>query len=109
MDSPLNSAARVGGVAMIRYLVDHGADVNLHTPTNNTPLTSAIKSFNPEVVKLLLEEGANPNLPRSSDYFPPLNEVIRSINPLTVPPYRLDNMFRILELLFKYGVDDANW
>lgn len=109
MGSPLNSAARVGDVAMIRYLVDQGADVNLRTWTDNTPLCSAINSFNPEAVKILLEEGADPNLPRTRvGNFPPLYEAIYAISVVNKDQIQRNNMYEIIDLLFQYGVDDMN-
>ncbi len=107
--SPLNSAAQAGDVTMIRYLLGQGADLNSRTWTENTPLNSAIRSFSLKAVRLLLEKGADPNLRRtrvSVGNYTPLKEAVRSIGPMTEKQSQLDNMYRILELLFKYGAGD---
>ncbi len=125
--TPLASASLVGDVLMMRYLLGQGADINLRTDNAITPLSSAIKSSNPKAVKLLLEKGADPNLPRSrvniapaddagssstksqSGTSPPLYEAIRGVGPLVVAQSELNNMYRIIELLFEYGADDKHW
>lgn len=109
MGSPLASASRGGDVPMMRYLLNQGADVNLRTENAITPLYSAIKSFNVEAVKLLLEKGADPNLSRTQSNVgdsAPLKEAIYSVGPAIEKQSKLDSMYRILELLFKYDADE---
>ena len=109
MGSPLASASRGGDVPMMRYLLNQGADVNLRTENAITPLYSAIKSFNVEAVKLLLEKGADPNLRRRQSNVgdsTPLEEAVRGVGPVIKKQSQLDNMYRILELLFKYDAGE---
>lgn len=56
----LHAAARGGGPATIKYLLDNGCDVN--TVFNQvTPLMEAIRSRNPRAAKVLVENGADVN------------------------------------------------
>jgi hypothetical protein len=58
----LEAAARVNDEAMIRLLLDHGADVNQYdAKVYGTALTTAAEHANSSVVKLLLDRGADPN------------------------------------------------
>lgn len=57
---PLHVAAESGDAALVSFLVEHGARVDL-TSTGETALHAAVRSDNAEVVRLLLESGANPN------------------------------------------------
>lgn len=68
-DSPLSAAAKLGDEAVVRLLVEHGADVNAFVPglgshTNVTPLQAAIESKNTNAVaiaRFLLDSGADVN------------------------------------------------
>lgn len=59
----LQETAIFGDVAMIRLLLDHGADVNAIDPTGRTPLMYAAGSdlLPVDAVKLLIERGADVN------------------------------------------------
>lgn len=54
-------AAREGDLAAIQSLLDDGVDVNSPTQYGATALSYAVDRGHKEVVKLLLERGANPN------------------------------------------------
>jgi ankyrin repeat protein len=69
-DGALFEAVKANDIARVRYLLDHGANVNaLKKITGNnpwwyqhsTPLTEAIWTKNIDMVRLLLERGANVN------------------------------------------------
>jgi ankyrin repeat protein len=69
-DATLFEAIKANDIAKVRYLLDHGANVNaLKKITDNnpwwyqhsTPLTEAIWTKNIDMVRLLLERGANVN------------------------------------------------
>jgi hypothetical protein len=62
-DTPLTAAAREGTIEAVRWLLEHGADVNgLAEPTASTPLEEAIVEGRLEMVKYLLERGADPDI-----------------------------------------------
>ena len=51
--------ARDSGHMIFRYLIEHGADVNVQRQGGLTPLMIAIRSHSPKNVRLLLEHGAD--------------------------------------------------
>ncbi|HYF50618.1 MAG TPA: ankyrin repeat domain-containing protein [Planctomycetota bacterium] len=65
---PLNKAAAGGHVEIVKFLLAKGADVKAKTKKGHTPLQSAMfivptqgKRPSVEVMKILLDAGANPN------------------------------------------------
>lgn len=63
--TPLHYAATnadAGSAAMVRLLLEHHAYIDAESPNGSTPLMMAAHYGNPGVVKLLLEEGADPLL-----------------------------------------------
>ena len=61
--SPLLSAASKGQLAVVKMLVEHGANLDYQHPvTKLTALAHAAYDGNEEMVKYLLEKGANPNI-----------------------------------------------
>ena len=58
----LNYEARMGNIDRIRYLLSRGANVNYQDSTRTQlPLCQAAQNANPDVIRLLLDAGANPN------------------------------------------------
>jgi len=49
-------------INLVKILINHGADIDRPDIEGNTPLHYSLVSFKPEVVKLLLDANANPNL-----------------------------------------------
>jgi ankyrin repeat protein len=72
--TPLHLAAFFGQEEAAKILLERGADVNLvarHTSLHVAPLHSAAAGgFHPEIVKLLLEHGADPNAAQDGGFTP---------------------------------------
>lgn len=102
-----------GHEAMAKFLVGHGADVN-QNGTGRTPLHSAVQQAMPDLVKLLLERGANPNV-RTTKPMPFLSRFIFAqtgvdVNPLGATPFWLAADFgdvRSMRLLVAGGADPS--
>ena len=64
-DAPLGSMARCGHIEQAKWLIQNGADVNIHSEglIGETALDQAIESTNIEMTRFLLAAGANPNIP----------------------------------------------
>ena len=58
---PLLQAASAGELAVARFLVAHGAEVNVRSATQATPLIAAAGAGQKAMVELLLEQGATIN------------------------------------------------
>jgi ankyrin repeat protein len=56
-DTPLTLAAAYGRWDVFKYLLDAGADVNVTTRTNSTPMHCACYHDRPDMVELLFEKG----------------------------------------------------
>ena len=59
--TPLIAASYTGKADVIDYLVAHGADVNYKDGEGFTPIYTAARENNPDIVKILLDYGANPD------------------------------------------------
>jgi ankyrin repeat protein len=58
----LHYAASSGQLAIISLLIEHSAYIDAESPNGTTPLMMAAMYGSPESVKLLLQEGADPQL-----------------------------------------------
>jgi uncharacterized protein len=58
-DTPLHVAAIRGDVAMIRALLDAGAEINVNGELGYTPLHEAVEQGHAEAVRVLVERGAS--------------------------------------------------
>lgn len=97
--SPLHYASRTGNAEVVNLLLKHDAKVDLKTLALNTPLAYACGSNvdasytpNPKVVELLLQGGADPNIP-TADGWSPLHCAVESGD------------VKIVELLLKYNAN----
>jgi ankyrin repeat protein len=70
-ESLLNLAADNGHLAIVKLLVEHGAEINKVSGVYGgmTPLIRAVQNCNPDIIQFLLENGANPNLTNEGDYY----------------------------------------
>ena len=57
--TPLEAAAASGDVNMVKFLIDHGAEVKARSDLGETPLHFVAKD--PEVIKVLVAKGADVN------------------------------------------------
>lgn len=64
--TPLHYAATKGHLAVMRLLLQESAYIDAESPNGTTPLMMAAYYAPPLAVKLLLEEGADPNLRNQS-------------------------------------------
>ncbi|KAL8795154.1 MAG: hypothetical protein Q9195_002309 [Heterodermia aff. obscurata] len=60
--SPLLAATATSHLSVVKILVERGADVNVQDKDGDTALRNAIFRGSPEIVELLLEYNANPNI-----------------------------------------------
>jgi Ankyrin repeats (3 copies)/Ankyrin repeat len=88
----LHLVAYFGVEAVVKQLLEKGADVNIATSDGRTPLHEASRIGNVEVVKLLLEKGADVNTAKN-DGSTPLHEASRG-----------DNV-EVVKLLLERGAD----
>src|SRR5215813_7148932 len=65
--SEMCRAAQEGDVEVVRLFLDAGPNVNLKDWSDMTPLQSAAMFHQPEVARLLLERGADPEITSSHD------------------------------------------
>jgi uncharacterized protein len=79
---PLGTSAFVRSVSMARLLLDAGADVNGRGEGGFTALHAAAQNGDEELIRLLLERGADPELATDDDRRPAdlaANDAIRSL------------------------------
>ncbi|KAL7937002.1 ankyrin repeat-containing domain protein [Trichoderma chlorosporum] len=60
-DTPLTVASYNGLLERAKYLVKHGADINLASPCDGPPLTQACRYAKWDILKFLIDSGANVN------------------------------------------------
>ena len=68
--TPLHHAARAGDAAMVRLLLENGADLEARDPGGTTALHYAAYWGHPEVAQVLLAAGADPNALDRAGYTP---------------------------------------
>lgn len=61
LNEDLLTAIQRGYFNMVESLISQGADVNYSTMQGNSPLTFAISAGNMDILKLLLQNGVDPN------------------------------------------------
>jgi ankyrin repeat protein len=68
--TPLHLACHYGQSAIVRLLINSGADVNAiaENAIGNTPIMAAIAGRNAEIIKLLIDIGADPKIKDKNGY-----------------------------------------
>jgi ankyrin repeat protein len=91
--TPLNAAARQGNLEVVKYLVEHGADIDKSDNNRDkTPLLAASFKGHFDIVKYLVEKGAKVNA-QSINGFTPLHDAAYVGN------------FEIVKYLIEHGAD----
>ena len=81
----------------IKDIIKSIPDINISSPEGYTYLMIAVMQYKADIVKLLLEAGANPNIGRK-DGVRPLAAVFLK---------RMDSREEIIRLLLEYGADPS--
>lgn len=95
----LHMAAQNGNVEAIRFLLSHGAKVDLRNFEGETPLHEAAFWARLEAIKVLLEAGATINLQTGDYNYTALHNVLKYKNRVT--PQHIET----IELLLDQGLD----
>ena len=69
-ESPIIRAAHNGHLHTVRFLIEHGADVNAIDMGDNTAIHWAAMRGHVEIVKYLLQQGADKTLRNKQDKMP---------------------------------------
>ncbi len=73
-DPPLAAAAAKGDVALAEFLIEKGASIDQVDPDGKSALYNAMAQSQPDMVKLLLEKGANSDVPLLRAYLERLSQ-----------------------------------
>lgn len=95
----LHMAAQAGSVPAIKFLLAHGAKVDLRNSEGETPLHEAAYSAHPEAIKALIDAGADMHLPTGDYSYTALHNVLKHKN--TVTPQQIET----IQLLLDRGLD----
>lgn len=60
-NTELSNAATAGDVVRVRYLLEHGADIDTQDDEGYTPLLTAVKTRYTELTRFLIQQGADVN------------------------------------------------
>ncbi|URH27853.1 ankyrin repeat protein [Fowlpox virus] len=95
--TPLHNAAAYGSVDVVNLLLSYGVSIDAKDKIiGSTPLDHGV--HHPEIVKLLLEKGANPNTINLYGYTPLKNAILKSrLSAEYIIPYVVLQDFSILD------------
>ncbi|KAK2595807.1 hypothetical protein QQS21_006571 [Conoideocrella luteorostrata] len=99
-DTPLTYAASSNQLDRAEYLLKRGVDINLSSPCNGAPLHQACRASNLDMMKLLIEHGADPNYPCDGIPGTPIQAVLTRYN--TENPHTAEEL---IEYLIAQGAD----
>ncbi|SPO04697.1 related to ankyrin 1 [Cephalotrichum gorgonifer] len=100
-DTPLSLAAFSENVEGVKYLVNHGADVNRGSPFDGSPLHQASRRLNLNIVEFLLKKGADVNQTCYGMAGTPLQAAFLTIRP-NYSPWTIE---QVVECLLQHGAD----
>jgi ankyrin repeat protein len=66
--SPMNVAISKGDIKMVLKFIEYGTDINKRTDDDMTPLMTAARYNKVEIIKILLAQGARPNIKNSKGF-----------------------------------------
>ena len=93
----LGKGSVVSQFRRIKDIIENIPDINISDPQGNTYLMVAVMQYKADIVKLLLEAGADPNRGRK-DGDRPLAVIFLK---------KMDNREEIIRLLIEYGADPS--
>lgn len=76
--TPLSISAAYARWEIFQYLIGAGADVNIVTKANGTPMHSACQYDRPDMIRLLLEKGAAPSM-KVRDVYGEYSPMLRAV------------------------------
>lgn len=82
LHTPLMEAARTGDIVLAKLLLQKGADIHARSDSGMTALHFAAAESTPKMVKLLLAQGATPNLATTSEGFLLESDATKGVTPL---------------------------
>ncbi|KAJ8683496.1 hypothetical protein QAD02_019288 [Eretmocerus hayati] len=92
-EPPLITGVVSGSQYAVTHMIRQGYDINIADDNGRTPLTAAIEHLDVEMVRLLLEEGADPNGAGGGHLQTPIIQALRAI------------CIEIVDLLIDYKCD----
>ena|GEM_PF-4287420 len=95
-------AVTARNVEMMELLIENGANIELGRMLDSKPLIHSVKKNNPELVKYLLEKGADPSVKDGWGVSPLM---LVSCSETDESSYDLENNLEIIRLLLKHGAD----
>ena len=91
---PIARAVQLDKVDIVKFLVNHGANIHINTTTSWSPLLLAAENSSYEIIKFLIEQGINVNI--ENDGLTPLLLVTGSDTPSTL---------RCTNILLEHGAE----
>ncbi len=105
--SALHIAAECGKVSAIRFLLAHGAKVDLPNSEGETPLHEAAFWARPEAIIALLDAGADINRQTGDYYFTALHNVLKYKH--TVTPQQIETIKLLLDRGMDVNAEADHW
>lgn len=103
--TPLHVAARFNHEEVVQWLVSNGAEVDVQAYNQFTPLYMAHMSANPKIFQMLLEAGADANLPNAFGKSP-LQVVVDRLTRQPDPEHKENIKWnRILDVFISNGIE----